>query len=60
MISIKSLFFKRLVLKTSSGLTSAGFMEKARALKLIRLRFYFIPFGMRCSEHAEMVIITFV
>lgn len=31
-------------------------MAKARALKLIRLRFYFIPFGMRCSEYTEMVV----
>lgn len=51
---------KRLVFKTSSGLTSSGFMAKARALKLIRLRFYFIPFGMRCSEYTEMVVVTFV
>ena len=51
---------KRLVFKTSSGLTSSGFMAKARALKLIRLRFYFIPFGMRCSGYAEIVVVTFV
>ena len=35
-------------------------MEKARALKLMRLRFYSISLGMRYSKFAGMVVVTFV
>lgn len=58
-VSIRGLFLKWLF-KILSGLMPAGSMGKARALKLMRLRFYPTSLGMRYSKFAGMVVVTFV